>query len=65
MSPCGQVVNTDQRIELSRTGATTEEAVLRCLLRRYRPLATAVLDVVCEYAPSRITAASLSHRPLG
>ena len=42
---------------LAHTGANTEESILRCLIRRYRPLATALLDTVCEYAPSPASAA--------
>jgi translation elongation factor EF-G len=43
---------------LSQTGSNTEEAVLRSLLRRYRPLSDEVLDVVCEYCPSPAVASS-------
>jgi ribosome assembly protein 1 len=44
---------------LTQTGAgSSEEATLRALLRRYRPVADTVLDVVCEYAPSPAEAAS-------
>ena len=48
------VVSTvdEMNVILTRTGASTEESVLRCLLRRYRPLASTVLDVVCDYCPS-------------
>ncbi|GKY93738.1 hypothetical protein MPSEU_000340900 [Mayamaea pseudoterrestris] len=43
---------------LQQTGAQSEEAVVRALLRRFRPLARTVLDVVSEYLPSPATAAS-------
>jgi len=43
---------------LQHTGSSTEESVLRCLVRRFRPLSTACLDAVCEYAPSPAAAAS-------
>jgi ribosome assembly protein 1 len=44
---------------LKSTGAGgSEDATLRAILRRYRPLADAVLDVVCDYCPSPATAAS-------
>jgi ribosome assembly protein 1 len=46
-----------QRI-LTHTGASTEEPVLRCLLRRYRPLSDIVLDTVYEVCPSPLQAAS-------
>ena len=46
-----------QRV-LSQTGSNTEDAVLRSLLRRYRPLSDVVLDTICEYDPSPATAAS-------
>lgn len=41
---------------LKQTGASTEVEVLRALLRRYRPLAETVLDVVCEYCVSPASA---------
>ncbi|CAB9497751.1 Elongation factor 4 [Seminavis robusta] len=47
---------------LSQTGSNTEEAVLRSLLRRYRPLSDVLLDTVAEICPSPIEAAS-SARP--
>ena len=50
-----------QRI-LSRTGAATEEGVLRSLLRRYRPLSDTALDAVYEVCPSPALA-SRSVRP--
>jgi len=37
---------------LTRTGSSSEEAVLRSLIRRYRPLSDTVLDVVFELCPS-------------
>ena len=37
---------------LFRTGSSSEDAVLRSLLRRYRPLGDTVLDAVCEHCPS-------------
>lgn len=48
----------DVQAVLTRTGSNSEDAVLRCLLRRFRPLADTVLDTVCEYAPSPADAAS-------
>jgi len=42
----------DLKSVLTKTGANTEESVLRCVLRRFRPLATTILDVVCDYCPS-------------
>jgi ribosome assembly protein 1 len=35
-----------------RTCSSSEEAVLRSLLRRYRPLSVTILDAVCENCPS-------------
>lgn len=50
---------------LTRTGANTEEAIVRSLLRRFRPLSRTLLDVLVEYAPSPIqAAASMRHRAL-
>ena len=43
---------------LSQTGSSTEESVLRAVLRRYRPLSDAVLDAVCDQCPSPDVAAS-------
>ena len=57
----GAGLSTSEQLQtvLTRTGAgSSEEATLRAVLRRYRPLADAVLDVVCEYCPSPSTAAS-------
>ena len=42
----------DMKSVLTKTGANTEESILRSLLRRYRSLAPTVLDVVCEYCPA-------------
>ncbi|GAX14215.1 ribosome assembly protein 1 [Fistulifera solaris] len=36
----------------SAVAASNEELFLRALLRRYRPLAPAILDTICEYCPS-------------
>lgn len=54
------VPNTQEEVQavLTQTGSSTEEAVLRSLLRRYRPMSDVVLDTVCEYCPSPATAAS-------
>ncbi|KAL7568041.1 hypothetical protein ACA910_020762 [Epithemia clementina (nom. ined.)] len=55
VGPTGeQLVTTMQEMStvLTKTGSNTEDSVLRALLRRYRPLASTVLDVVCEYCPS-------------
>jgi len=41
---------------LTRTGASTEQAVLRCILRRYRNLSITILDAICEYCPSPVDA---------
>ena len=46
-----------QRI-LNHTGASSEESVLRCILRRYRPLSDTILDSVFEQCPSPVDAAS-------
>ena len=43
---------------LQRTGANSSEAVLRALLRRYRPLSDAVLDAACEHCPDPSIASS-------
>jgi small GTP-binding protein len=42
---------------LTRTGASTEDAVIRSILRRYRPLSEAILDTVYEVCPSPSEAA--------
>lgn len=42
----------------TRTGANSEESVVRALLQLYRPLSECVLDVVTEYGPSPALAAS-------
>jgi translation elongation factor EF-G len=34
-----------------KLGASSEESILRAILRRYRPLSEAVLDSVCEILP--------------
>jgi ribosome assembly protein 1 len=47
---------------LTHTGASTEDGVLRSILRRYRPLSDIVLDAVYEVCPSPKEAAS-SVRP--
>jgi len=55
------VLRTAEELQniLTRTGSgSSEDATLRAILRRYRPLSDAVLDVVCEYCPSPATAAS-------
>ena len=49
---------------LTQTGSSTEDTVLRSLLRRYRPLSDAVLDTVAEICPSPATAASIRPRAL-
>jgi small GTP-binding protein len=43
---------------LSQTGSSTEEAVLRSVLRRYRPLSDVLMDTICEMCPSPSMAAS-------
>jgi ribosome assembly protein 1 len=60
MGATGKVPASAEELQsiLTRTGASTEEAVIRCILRRYRPLAETVLDVVCELCPSPVEAAS-------
>jgi len=47
---------------LTRTGASTEDAVIRSVLRRYRPLSEIILDTVYEICPSPVDAAK-SIRP--
>ena len=47
---------------LARTGSSTEDAVLRSILRRYRPLSDVVLDAVYEVCPSPAQAA-MTIRP--
>lgn len=37
---------------LKKSNASSEETILRALLRRHRPLSDAVLDAVCEVCPS-------------
>jgi ribosome assembly protein 1 len=54
---CPQNLDEVQQL-LTHTGANTEETILRCLLRRFRPLATTILDAVCEYAPSPAASSS-------
>ena len=44
---------------LTQTGSSSEESVLRSLLRRYRPLSDVVLDTIYEICPSPATAASI------
>lgn len=54
-------ITTEEELQtvLTRTGAGgSENAALRAILRRYRPLSDAVLDVVCDYCPSPTVAAS-------
>lgn len=48
----------DLHTTLTRTGASTEDAVLRSLLRRYRPLSEVILDTVYEICPSPREASS-------
>ncbi|CAJ1934862.1 unnamed protein product [Cylindrotheca closterium] len=43
---------------LAKIGASSEEAVLRLIMRRYRPLSNTVLDAVYEILPSPAMAAS-------
>jgi small GTP-binding protein len=43
---------------LTRTGASNEDAVLRSILRRYRPLSEIVLDTVYDICPSPSQASS-------
>lgn len=47
---------------LTRAGATSEDAILRSILRRYRPLSEVILDAVYEICPSPLEAAQ-SIRP--
>lgn len=52
----------DVQALLTKTAAGgSEETTLRAILRRYRPLADIVLDVICEFGPSPRTAASSSR----
>eukprot|EP00980_Cylindrotheca_fusiformis_P027850 scaffold22560_cov135-Cylindrotheca_fusiformis.AAC.61 len=44
---------------LNRLGSTSEEGVLRSMLRRYRPLSDTVLGAIYEVLPSPVLAASL------
>ncbi len=50
-----------------KLGASSEESILRAILRRYRPLSEAVLDSVCEILPppSKLSrrALTLKHPP--
>jgi ribosome assembly protein 1 len=41
---------------LKQTGSSTEDAILRSVLRRYRPLSTNVLNAVCDKCPSPASA---------
>jgi ribosome assembly protein 1 len=43
---------------LNKTTASSEELILRALLRRHRPLSGAVLDAVCDVCPSPSEASS-------
>ena len=52
-----QTMEQMQRI-LQKTGANSLEAVLRAMLRRYRPLSDAVLDAACEHCPDPSVASS-------
>ena len=49
-----QVPNTLDEMQqiLSKSNASSEETILRALLRRHRPLSDAVLDSVCDICPS-------------
>jgi ribosome assembly protein 1 len=48
----------DMQQLLNKTNASSEELVLRALLRRHRPLSEAVLDAVCDVLPSPSEASS-------
>lgn len=56
----GALPKTAQELQgiLSRIGAGSESSVASAVLRRYRPLSDAILDVVCEFGPSPAEAAS-------
>jgi len=43
---------------LNQIGSSSEINVLRGILRRYRPLSSAILDAICEHCPSPIEASS-------
>ena len=43
---------------LNKTNASSEELILRALLRRHRPLSEAILDAVCDICPSPADASS-------
>jgi hypothetical protein len=52
-----QTLQDMQRI-LDKSNASSEETILRALLRRHRPLSDAVLNAVCEICPSPVDASS-------
>ena len=43
---------------LNKSNASSEESILRSILRRHRPLSNAVLDAVCDICPSPSDASS-------
>lgn len=43
---------------LNKSNASSEESILRSILRRHRPLSDAVLDAVCDFCPSPSDASS-------
>lgn len=59
-APSLQVPNTIEEMQqiLSKSNASSEETILRALLRRHRPLSDAVLDAVCDVCPSPAQASS-------
>lgn len=48
----------DMQHILDKSNASSEETILRALLRRHRPLSDAVLNAVCEICPSPVEAST-------
>jgi len=59
-APSLQVPTTMEEMQqiLNKSNASSEETILRALLRRHRPLSDAVLDAVCDVCPSPAQASS-------
>jgi len=47
---------------LNKSNASSEETIVRALLRRHRPLSDAVLDAVCDVCPSPASAAAVFRK---
>jgi len=49
---------------MKKTSASSVDAILRCLLRRHRPLSEAILDAVCNHCPSPSESSSTIRKNL-